>query len=37
MCAWECMNMWHAKKITSWAQPNPILLPHKQITYITHI
>ena len=25
------------RKIASWAQPNPILPAHNQITYITHI
>ena len=25
----ECMNIWYAKEIASWAQPNPILLAHK--------
>ena len=24
----ECMNMWYAKEIASWAQPNPILPAH---------
>ena len=24
-----CMSMLHAKKITSWVQPNPILTTHK--------
>ena len=26
----KCMNMWYAKEIASWLQPNPILLAHKQ-------
>ena len=30
----ECMNMWYAKEIASWAQPNPILLAHNQFTHI---
>ena len=30
--AWKCMNMWHAKVIASWAQPNPILPAHKFAT-----
>ena len=33
----ECMNMWYAKEIASWAQPNPILPTHISWTYITHI
>ena len=35
--AWKCMNMWHAIKKASWAQPNPNLPAHKQRTYITYI
>ena len=27
----ECMNMWYAKEIASWAQPNPILPTHNQL------
>ena len=27
----ECMNMWYAKEIASWAQPNPILPAHNQM------
>ena len=30
----KCMNMQHAKQITSWAQPNPNLSAHKQIAHI---
>ena len=30
----ECMNMWHAKEIASWAQPNPILPAHNQFAHI---
>ena len=30
----ECMNMWYAKEIASWAQPNPILPAHNQFTHI---
>ena len=30
----KCMNMWHAKEIASWAQPNPNLSAHKQIAHI---
>ena len=30
----KCMNMWHAKQIASWAQPNPNLSAHKQIAHI---
>ena len=30
----ECMKMWHAKEISSWAQPNPNLSVHKQIAHI---
>ena len=29
----ECMNMWHAKKIASWAQLNPNLSAHKQFAH----
>ena len=28
------MNMWYAKEIASWAQPNPILLAHNQFAHI---
>ena len=27
----ECMDMWYAKEIASWAQPNPILPVHNQL------
>ena len=27
----KCMNIWHAKEIASWAQPNPILPAHNQL------
>ena len=30
----ECMNMWYAKEIASWAQPNPILPAHNQFAQI---
>ena len=30
----KCMNMWHAKETSSWAQPNPNLSAHKQIADI---
>ena len=30
----ECMNMWYAKQIVSWAQPNPILPTHNQFAHI---
>ena len=30
----ECMNMWYAKEIASWAQPKPILPAHNQFTHI---
>ena len=26
--AWKCMNMWRAKRIASWVQPNPNLTAH---------
>ena len=30
----KCMNMWHAKEISSWVQPNPNLSTHNQIVHI---
>ena len=30
----KSINMWHAKQIASWAQPNPNLSAHKQVAYI---
>ena len=30
----KCMNIWHAKQIALWAQPNPNLWTHKQIAFI---
>ena len=30
----KCMNMWHAKETSSWAQPNPNLSVYKQIAHI---